>query len=203
MALKDMDIGVKILGGVVAFALLMAMMSNGDPENDAWGSGESADDEEAIGDNPSDPWSAAPEDGSDVPACDGVATFTTDDGIVRLPVHGPVVPFPSAVCQLGSVSDDAEAVRVLQHALAACNGRAVGVDGVYGSDTRGAVAAVQTDLGLEVDGVYGPQTRVAMSWPTEPDPEPPVDGEADAAAEAGDGEVAGGAGPSSACISGD
>ena len=45
MALKDMDVGVKILGGIVAFALLMAMMSNGDPDNDAWGAGERADDE--------------------------------------------------------------------------------------------------------------------------------------------------------------
>lgn len=205
MALKDMDVGVKVLGGVVVFALLMALMSNGDPENDAWGAGESVDDEDVSGDDRRDPWSAVPEDGEVVPACDGVAPFATDDGTIRLPVHGPVVPFPSAVCQLGPGSDDAEAVRALQHALAACNGQGIAADGVYGAGTEDAVAAVQAGLGLEVDGIYGPQTRVAMSWPTEPE------APADHAAEAGDGleddpegvlDVDAGARPSSACISG-
>jgi peptidoglycan hydrolase-like protein with peptidoglycan-binding domain len=172
LALKDMDVGVKILGGIVAFALLMAMMSNGDPDNDAWGAGEPVDDASADGEDPYDPWSAAPDDGAEVPACDGVAPFTTDDGTVRLPVHGPVVPFPSAVCQLGPGTGDAAAVGALQHALAACNRQALAVDGAYGADTERAVAAVQAELGLEVDGIYGPQTRVAMAWPTEGEPEP-------------------------------
>jgi Putative peptidoglycan binding domain len=170
LALKDMDVGVKILGGLVAFALLMAMMSNGDPDNDAWGAGEQAGASGSSDDDSGDPWSTGTSDGADVPACDGVAPFTTDDGTVRMPVHGPVVPFPSAVCQLGPGSRAAEAVGVLQHALAACNGQAVTVDGAYGPATRRAVAAVQADRGLEADGLYGPQTRVAMAWPTEPAP---------------------------------
>lgn len=199
MALEDMDVGVKILGGIVAFALLLALMSNGDPDNDAWGAGEPADDSPAE-DDPSDPWAAVPDDGEDVPACDGVAPFATDDGTVRLPVQGPVVPFPSAVCQLGPGSRDAEAVGVLQHALAACNGQALTVDGAYGADTLRAVEAVQSALGLEVDGIYGPQTRVAMAWPTEAAPEVEPDADADPVEEA---DAAAGGGPSSECISGD
>lgn len=180
MALKDMDVGVKILGGLVAFSLLMAMMSNGDPDNDAWGAGTPPEDGETDEDDRSDPWSAGPADGADVPECDGVATFTMGEGTIRLPVHGPVVPFPSAVCQLGPRSRDAEAVASLQHALAACNGQVLAVDGAYGADTTRAVAAVQGALGLEADGLYGPQTRVAMAWPTEP-------GSAGAAADPEDG----------------
>ena len=223
MALKDMDVGVKILGGIVAFALLMAMMSNGDPDNDAWGAGD-AGDGTVDEDDRSDPWSAGPDDGADVPECDGVAPFTTNDGTIRLPVFGPVVPFPSSVCQLGPGSRDAEGVRVLQHALAACNGQALAVDGVYGAETRHALAAVQDALGLEADGLYGPQTRAAMAWPTEPasveaaaapeDDPAGTEDTADPERDAGTGADAGPAAdedangdadgaPSSACISGD
>jgi hypothetical protein len=168
LALKDMDVGVKILGGLVAFALLMAMMSNGDPDNDAWTAGDAAGaSESSTVDEASDPWSAATADDEDVPACDGAAPFTVDGGTIRLPVHGPVVPFPSPGCQLGPGSPDAEAVVALQQALSACNDRPVMVDGAYGSETRDAVAAVQADQGLEVDGVYGPRTRVVMAWPAD------------------------------------
>jgi hypothetical protein len=205
LALEDMDVGMKILGGIVAFALLLALMSNGDPDNDAWGAGEPTEDSSAEQD-PSDPWSAGPDDGEDVPACDGVAPFATDDGTIRLPVHGPVVPFPSAVCQLGPGSRDAEAVGVLQHALAACNGQALAIDGAYGADTLRAVEAAQAALGLEADGIYGPRTRVAMAWPTEPEPAPEAEPAAEPDADTDTGEEAdegADAGPSSECISGD
>lgn len=174
MALKDMDVGVKLLGGLVAFALLLALMSNGDPENDAWGAGEQAGaSESADGGEGADPWSAGtPDDGADLPDCDGVAPFATDDGAFLLPVHGPVVPFPSAGCQLGPGSQDAEAVGALQQALTACNGHAVTVDGAYGPETQAAVAAVQSDHGLPADGLYGPYTRVVMAWPADPDADP-------------------------------
>jgi peptidoglycan hydrolase-like protein with peptidoglycan-binding domain len=38
------------------------------------------------------------------------------------------------------------------------------VDGVYGSNTRGVVKAVQKRHKLTADGIYGPKTRSAMNW---------------------------------------
>jgi hypothetical protein len=168
LALKDIDVGVKILGGLVAFALLLAMMSNGDPDNDAWTAGDAAGASESSAvEAASDPWSAGTAEDEDAPACDGAAPFTVEGGTIRLPVHGPVVPFPSPGCQLGPGSSDAAAVGALQRALSACNGQPVAVDGAYGPETRDAVVAVQADRGLEVDGIYGPQTRVVMAWPAD------------------------------------
>jgi hypothetical protein len=175
LALKDMDIGVKILGGLVAFALLLALMSNGDPDNDAWTAGDAAGASESSAvDEASDPWSAGTADDEGAPPCDAAAPFTAAGGTIRMPVHGPAVPFPTPSCQLGPGSGDAEAVGTLQQALSDCNGRPVTVDGAYGSETRAAVAAVQADHGLEVDGIYGPETRAVMAWPADdPDGEAP------------------------------
>lgn len=172
MALKDMEPGVKVLAGIGGVALLLALMSDGDPDNDAWGGGTAAasagaDDRDDPALLANDPWSATPpENGGTLPVCDGTAPFATDDGTIRLPVDGPVVPFGSAVCQLaeGGGGGD-EAVALVQGALAACNGQAVTADGAYGAETRRAVASVQEAHGIVVDGIYGPETRAVMTWP--------------------------------------
>jgi hypothetical protein len=172
VAFKDMEPGVKVLAGIGVFALLLALMSNGDPEDDAWNDGASA--ASADSDDEADPallagdaWSAEPpEDGGELPACDGTAPFAVEDGTIRLPVHGPVVPFASSACQLAEGDGGGEeAVRLVQDALVACNGQAVTADGSYGAETRRAVASVQEAHGVGVDGIYGPDTRAAMAWP--------------------------------------
>jgi hypothetical protein len=174
VAFKDMEPGVKVLAGVGGFALLLALMSNGDPQDDAWNEGTAVASASADPDDEADPallagdaWSAeSPEDGGELPACDGTAPFAVEDGTIRLPVHGPVVPFASSACQLAEGDGGGEeAVRLVQDALAACNGQAVTADGSYGAETRRAVASVQEAHGVGVDGIYGPDTRAAMAWP--------------------------------------
>lgn len=185
MAWKDVDPGIKVLVGLVAFSLLLAMLSDGDPDNDAWGGGAAA---EASGsDEPDtrsaegyDPWTAGPgggrsgeDDGdgarSGLPVCDDTALFSADGGTVRLPVRGPSVPFPSPACVIDGPAAAPEAIGVVQHALAGCHGLDVDADGAYGPETRRAVEAVQERGGVTVDGVYGPETLSVMSWPVEPD----------------------------------
>jgi hypothetical protein len=171
MAVKDLDTGVKILGGLAAFALLMALLSDAEPDHDAWGGGDAvaataASDGRTDSSTPSDdPWSAAGPDESGWPACDGTAPFAAAGGSVRLPVDGPIAPFGSPDCRLDRWTGSDDAVRLLQDALARCNGQAVTVDGAYGPQTSQAVSAVQEGHGARVDGVYGPDTRRAMAWP--------------------------------------
>ena len=98
-------------------------------------------------------------------ACDGTAPFSADGGTVRLPVHGPVSPFASAVCRLDTWTGDLDAVRLLQQALTVCNGQQVAIDGEYGPETEDAVTAVQARHGIGDDGTYGPETQAAMAWP--------------------------------------
>jgi hypothetical protein len=179
MAFKDTDTGWKVLAGLAGVALFMALLSNGDPDNDAWSGGQAAEASEPSdqGEPPAgyDPWTAGPgggagddDDGDALPACDGTALFSADGGAIRLPVAGPVAPFASPTCQLDGSGGAAEAVRLLQHALTRCNGRPVAVDGRYGPQTAGAVRAVQEQHGIGVDGLYGPETRAVMGWPIEP-----------------------------------
>jgi len=124
---------------------------------------------------PDDPWTrgappGARDRGWSGPAvCEGSAEFSTDGDVVQLPVRAPVVFFPSPRCRLDTAHPGTpEAVLVLQHALAICNGQPVTLDGVYGPETRDAVAAVQAAAGITVDGIYGPETRDAMAWPAWP-----------------------------------
>lgn len=171
MALKDVDVGVKIIAGLGVVALVLAMASNHDPDNDAWGAGEAADASEAsIDDDPAldedDPWSAGADDDGGLPTCDGTAPFAASGGTVRLPVHGPVTPFASTACQMDGDGGE-EAVRLLQLAVNACNDQTVAVDGDYGDETRRAVRAIQERGGTTPDGIYGPRTRDVMSWPLE------------------------------------
>ena len=182
MSFKDADAGTKILAGLGGVALFMALLSNGDPDNDAWSGGQAAEASEPSGLDGTtpgyDPWTAGPggdgggdggDGGDTLPACDGSALFSGDGGAVRLPVAGPVAPFASPTCHLGGSGGGAEAVRLVQDALARCNGRPVDTDGRYGAQTAAAVRAVQEQHGIGVDGLYGPETRAVMSWPVEPD----------------------------------
>lgn len=186
MAWKDVDPGIKVLVGLVAFSLLLAMLSDGDPDNDAWGGGTAeasgSDEPDAkSAEDAYDPWTAGPGgrpsgdgggvDGgrSGLPVCDDTALFSADGGVVRLPVRGPSVPFPSPACVIDGRAAAPEAIGVVQHALAGCHGLDVDADGRYGPETRRAVRAVQERGGVTVDGVYGPETLSVMGWPLEPD----------------------------------
>lgn len=58
-----------------------------------------------------------------------------------------------------------EAVYRLQYTLINCNGaNSLGLDGIYGRETAGAVRIFQDMMHIGVDGTYGPQTRNAMYW---------------------------------------
>ncbi|MFF4495943.1 peptidoglycan-binding domain-containing protein [Streptomyces sp. NPDC001546] len=57
------------------------------------------------------------------------------------------------------------AVYRLQYTLYICNGfNSLGLDGIYGDETAGAVRQFQDRMHIGVDGTYGPQTRKAMYW---------------------------------------
>ena len=60
--------------------------------------------------------------------------------------------------------DPDTAIRVLQRNLNYCYGYKLTVDGIYGSNTRGVIKAVQKRHKLAADGIYGPKTRSAMNW---------------------------------------
>jgi murein L,D-transpeptidase YcbB/YkuD len=60
--------------------------------------------------------------------------------------------------------DPDTAIRTLQRNLNYCYGYKLAVDGVYGSNTRGVIKAVQKRHKLAADGIYGPKTRSAMNW---------------------------------------
>ncbi|WP_165986578.1 peptidoglycan-binding protein [Streptomyces sp. YIM 98790] len=66
-------------------------------------------------------------------------------------------------CVMGYGAQSSGVVR-LQFALNDCNRVSIAEDGIYGSETRGAVRTVQTRAKISVDGVYGPDTRKAMYW---------------------------------------
>jgi hypothetical protein len=166
--------GSHVLGGLVGLALLMAMISDGEPDNDAWGGGNTTEADVVAdrsdlrsSDDGGDAWSVPPPGGEgSLPACTGTAPFASGGGTVRLPTDGLVAPVASADCGMSVSRGGGEAVRLLQEALVACNGQAIAVDGRYGDATRGAVRAVQQQHGIGTDGAYGPETRAAMSWPT-------------------------------------
>lgn len=166
--------GTHVLGGLAAVALLLAVISDGAPDNDAWGGGADVDtasdveaDRSELQADDGDAWSVPePGDEGSLPTCTGTAPFASGGGTVRLPTDGPVVPVASADCGMGVDRGGDEAVRLLQEALVACNGRSITVDGRYGDATRAAVRAVQQRHGIGTDGDYGPQTRDVMSWPT-------------------------------------
>jgi peptidoglycan hydrolase-like protein with peptidoglycan-binding domain len=169
VAFEDIDVGVRILAGLGAFALLMALMSDDAPDNDAWAEdGSAATRYDYDVDGPADGSAPALRRGAGgdggLPGCDSTAPFAGAAGTITMPSDGPLPVLASAECRLDRGAGDADAVSGLQRALALCNGQPVGADGVYGPETRSAVEAVQADHGLVVDGTYGPDTGRAMSW---------------------------------------
>jgi Putative peptidoglycan binding domain len=89
---------------------------------------------------------------------------------------------PRWSCWMG-VGATGEPVKALQRSLNACystysinwvGGHNLGfaqlsVDGIYGSKTKAALAAVQRYLGITVDGVYGSETATHMKFKGETD----------------------------------
>jgi hypothetical protein len=192
---RSMDTGTKVVLGLLAVALLIATLNGADGDDDDEGSADaktSSSEGSADGSGGDDPWTrgppaddgddddevtvvddpwtrgAPPSDGGGLRACRGIGDFPVDDGVVALPIDSEDDAFASPDCTFARGQSD-ESVLLLQAALSQCNGRPVAGDGIYGPDTRRAVAAVQADHGLTVDGGYGPATREAMSWPTRPD----------------------------------
>jgi hypothetical protein len=150
--------------------------SSSPPADDPWTRGSDAgrddgddgDDDAAPVD---DPWTRGGPSGGGgggLPACRGVASFRIDEGTVTLPIDSEDDAFASSDCTFGRGQAD-ESVWLVQAALNQCNGQAAPVDGVNGSTTQQAVAAVQAARGLSADGAYGPDTRAAMAWPVIPD----------------------------------
>ncbi|MFC5144882.1 peptidoglycan-binding domain-containing protein [Streptomyces aureoversilis] len=68
-------------------------------------------------------------------------------------------------CQLGP-GNSGSAVRALQNSLKRCSPANPGtVDGIYGSDTKAAVAKLQRSKNVSpADGLYGPKTRSVFEW---------------------------------------
>lgn len=105
-------------------------------------------------------------DGDGLATCDGVVVVESASGSAQVPGDtGLLDTSVSAACEMGTGEGDDQAVAVLQNALAQCNGQAIEVDGEYGPQTAGAVAAVQRQAGVAEDGKYGPATLQAMQWP--------------------------------------
>lgn len=101
----------------------------------------------------------------DVSTCDDAAAVGTAAGAAEVPVERPLFDDPTVDCTMAEGSGDAEAVVVLQQALAQCHGQAVDADGSYGPGTARAVLIVEQQLGLEADGRYDLATGRAMRWP--------------------------------------
>lgn len=70
----------------------------------------------------------------------------------------------STSCYLNYGTWNNEGVEVLQTTLNKCYGESLVRDGDYGYGTRAAVQRTQSKVGVGVDGVYGPNTRSAMRW---------------------------------------
>lgn len=67
-------------------------------------------------------------------------------------------------CQLGP-GNSSSAVKALQNSLKRCSSANPGtIDGIYGPDTKAAVAKLQREKGIPADGLYGPKTRKVFSW---------------------------------------
>ena len=73
----------------------------------------------------------------------------------------PTTSGGSSDCYL-VLGNSGNGVKALQRTLVYCEGYSVGaygVDGVYGSATKGAVTSFQGAMGITQDGQYGNQTR--------------------------------------------
>jgi hypothetical protein len=108
------------------------------------------------------PQDASPLSTAALPTCAGGTRTNYPDGVYLL---APTVTNGGGNydCVLG-VGNSGNGVRKLQGALHHCYDNSVAIDGIYGQDTRDAVAEVQRIKGIPADGVYGPQTRDEMRW---------------------------------------
>jgi peptidoglycan hydrolase-like protein with peptidoglycan-binding domain len=57
-----------------------------------------------------------------------------------------------------------DGVRQLQVSVNKCYGKSIDTDGVFGTETATALAAVQRRINAADDGKYGPETRNKMKW---------------------------------------
>lgn len=97
-----------------------------------------------------------------LPTCLGMSVYS--DSVDQYERPTTVDNSRNTNCVLG-VGSRGEPVIYLQLALNRCYGQGIGVDGVYGTQTRNAVRNVQAFHRLTVDGVFGPQTSRVMFWP--------------------------------------
>ena len=129
---------------VVVVAVVAALAAGGASSGASSQSSSASDTPAAVG-----PSSTGP--------CTGLDTVTAGDG--RTYAQYPVSSSNSLGCSLVP-GDKGEPVAALQRALALCKHQQVTADGVYGSQTSHAVAALGGS-----DGNYGPAVAKTMSWP--------------------------------------
>ncbi len=100
------------------------------------------------------------------PPCNGFRERPTDSG-QRAPilvyVGGPHFANGSADC-IVKFGDVGAFVAALQTNLNVCYRQNLRADGIYGTQTRSAVARVQRIIGVPADGVWGRRSTVASKW---------------------------------------
>ncbi|GAP53430.1 peptidoglycan-binding domain-containing protein [Streptomyces azureus] len=71
------------------------------------------------------------------------------------------------VCTMGSGAQS-KSVAMLQRSLNVCYGKdldfSLKVDGIFGPNTKKALAAAQRDEGIAGDGIYGKDSRTHLKW---------------------------------------
>lgn len=98
------------------------------------------------------------------------ASAATPECTHSSPFQGQRVPTgPGGVvrCLLRS-GDSNSGVTALQDALHFCFGKSITIDGIFGTQTRGALIAVQDEIGTDPDGIYGPDTASKMLFIDDP-----------------------------------
>ncbi|MGC9541568.1 peptidoglycan-binding domain-containing protein [Streptomyces sp. UG1] len=105
--------------------------------------------------------SASSAQAASYPTCDNVKYVWLTDSVYTLQPFYTATGSRNCVMGYGAQSNG---VRHLQKAIDYCYEN-IGVDGIYGNQTKNAVYRVQEDESIGRDGVYGPETRKAMWWP--------------------------------------
>jgi hypothetical protein len=103
------------------------------------------------------------------PTCDGTKEVFVGSHFFSAIVPAHTGGTGTLDCEMG-VGNQSWGVVVLQLTLNKCYSQHITVDGIYGQQTRQAVANAQTwereafHRPVSTDGVYGPETRRAMHW---------------------------------------